>query len=272
MACDRTSPVREFQRVALAAARSAGALIRDRFGGTQDVSFKGEVDLVTAVDRAAESLIVEAIRAEFPDHGIVAEESGARNERGRYRWYVDPLDGTTNFAHGYPHVAVSIALALDDVLQVGVVHDPLRGETFAAARGDGARLDDAPIRVSPTTDLGRALLATGFPYDRRRRAGFYLAFVEAALTRAQCVRRGGSAALDLCYVAAGRLDGFWEWKLQPWDTAAGRLIVEEAGGRVSDFAGAPHDLAGTETAGSNGALHEALLAMLAEAGRGRRDS
>ena len=258
--------------MALAAARSAGALIRDRFGGTQDVSFKGEVDLVTAVDRAAEGVIVDAIRGAFPDHGIVAEESGARNERGRYRWYVDPLDGTTNFAHGYPHVAVSIALALDGVLQVGVVHDPLRGETFTAIRGEGARLDEAPIRVSPTAELGRALLATGFPYDRRRRAGFYLAFVEAALTRAQCVRRAGSAALDLCYVAAGRLDGFWEWKLQPWDTAAGRLIVEEAGGRVTDFAGAPHELTGSQTAASNGTLHEALTAMLAEAGRGRGDA
>jgi myo-inositol-1(or 4)-monophosphatase len=260
--------VRDFERVACAAAVRAGALVRARFGGRQEVGFKGEVDLVTAVDREAERLIVDAIRAAFPDHGIQAEESPPQTGASAYRWVIDPLDGTTNFAHGFPHVAVSVALVHDDASAVGVVHDPLREETFVAVRGAGARLNGAAVRVSPTTDIGQALLATGFGADRRRRPGFYLAFLHEALTRAQCVRRAGSAALDLCYVACGRLDGFWEWNLQPWDTAAGRLVVEEAGGLVSDADGSPHRLAGKAIVASNGGVHEALLALLA-AGRTR---
>ncbi len=252
-----------FEEVARAAATRAGALLRARYGGRQEVSFKSAVDLVTAVDRESERLIVDDLTAAFPDHGVVAEESAARPGAGAYRWYVDPLDGTTNFAHAYPQFAVSIALEHAGTLVLGVVHDPLRDETFVAVRGEGARLNDRPISVSEVSALDGALLATGFPYDRREQAGFYLHFVEAALRRAQDVRRGGSAALDLCYVACGRLDGFWEWKLHPWDTAAGRLVVEEGGGRVTDFAGGPHRLAGLETAATNGLLHDELLALLA---------
>jgi myo-inositol-1(or 4)-monophosphatase len=254
-----------FERVAHAAAIRAGALLRARVGERQEIDTKStDVDLVTRSDRDAERLIVDAIQAAFPDHGIIAEESGAHPTRDGHRWYVDPLDGTTNFAHGYPHFAVSIALARDDEVILGVVHDPLRGETFSARRGAGARLNGAPVVVSPTTELGRALLATGFPYDRGRRAAEYVAFVAEALRRAQDVRRGGSAALDLCWVACGRVDGFWEWKLKPWDVAAGRLIVEEAGGRVTEFAGGPHRLSADETAASNGRVHDALLAMIAD--------
>jgi myo-inositol-1(or 4)-monophosphatase len=252
-----------FERVAHAAVARAGALIRARYRERQEVSFKGEIDLVTATDREAERLVVEAIAAAFPDHGIVAEESAPRPGRDGHRWYIDPLDGTTNFAHGYPHFCVSLALARDDELLLGLVYDPVREETFSALRGGGARLNGAPIEVSDGRAFGRALLGTGFPYDRRAHADFYLAFLAEAMRRSQGVRRSGSAALDLCYVACGRLDAFWEWKLQPWDTAAGRLIVEEAGGRVSDFAGRTHRLTGEETAASNGHLHGALLEMLA---------
>ncbi|TMA35768.1 MAG: inositol monophosphatase [Deltaproteobacteria bacterium] len=250
------------------AARRAGALIRARYGERQQVSFKSEVDLVTPVDREAERLILDTLLGAFPDHGVVAEESTARPARDGHQWYVDPLDGTTNFAHGYPHFAVSIALARQDEFVLGLVYDPLREETFTAVRGAGARLNGAPIGVSETAVLERALVATGFPHDRRQCGRFYLGFWEAVMTRARDVRRGGSAALDLCYVACGRLDAFWEWKLHPWDTAAGRLIVEEAGGRVTDFSARPHRLAGDETAASNGHLHDDLLRALASADTG----
>jgi myo-inositol-1(or 4)-monophosphatase len=254
-----------FERVAYAAAARAGALVRARYRERQEVVLKGEVDLVTATDREAERLIVEAITAAFPEHGIVAEESAPRPGRDGHRWYVDPLDGTTNFAHGYPHFCVSIALARDDDLLLGLVYDPIREETFSALRGGGARLNGAPIGVSDTRALEHALLGTGFPYDRRQHADFYLSFLAEGMRRAQGVRRGGSAALDLCYVACGRLDGFWEWKLHPWDLAAGRLIIEEAGGRVTDATGGPHQLSGEETVASNGRIHGELLSMIARA-------
>ncbi len=259
--------MREFERAAYTAALRAGALLRAGWHERHAVDHKGgsDVDLVTAIDRAAESEIVGVLAARFPDHGIVAEESAARAARAPYRWYVDPIDGTTNFAHGYPHFAVSIALAEGDRVVLGIVHDPVRNETFSAVRGQGARCNGAPIRVSPCRALGEALLATGFPADRRQRAGVYTVFLRAALERARCVRRGGSAALDLSYVAAGRLDGFWEWKLQPWDTAAGALIVQEAGGIVTDAAAGAHVLTGDEIVASNGAIHGELVALLASA-------
>jgi myo-inositol-1(or 4)-monophosphatase len=256
-----------FERVAHAAAARAGALIRARYRDRQEVSFKSEVDLVTAVDHEAERILVEAIGSAFPEHGIVTEESAGRPARDRHCWYIDPLDGTTNFAHGYPHFAVSVALARDEESIFGLVYDPMREESFTARQGEGARLNGAPIGISEVDRLEHALLATGFPYDRRHHPDFYLAFVREAMQRAQGIRRAGAAALDLCYVACGRLDGFWEWKLHPWDTAAGRLIVSEAGGRVTDFAGAPHQLAGQETAASNGRLHTELLAMIADVRR-----
>jgi len=256
--------VQEFERVASAAAARAGALLRERCGRRQEVSYKSDIDLVTAVDREAEGLIVSTLREAFPDHGIVAEESPARAGRADYRWYIDPLDGTTNFAHGFPQFAVSIALEHGEEVVLGVVHDPLRAETFVATRGGGARLNGAPIGVSDVASLGRSLLASGFPYDVRERVDFYDAFWREALRRAQGVRRVGSAALDLCYVACGRFDAFWEWKLHAWDVAAGCLIVQEAGGRVSDLTGAPHRLNGGQTAASNGRVHGELLGMIAE--------
>ncbi|HZP43024.1 MAG TPA: inositol monophosphatase family protein [Candidatus Binatia bacterium] len=251
-----------FERVAHAAAARAGALVRARYREQHALELKSAVDLVTAVDREAERLIVDAIAAAFPTHGIVAEESPPRPGSDPHRWYVDPIDGTTNFAHGYPHFAVSIGLAREEEMLFGLVYDPMREELFTAVRGGGARLNGAPIGVSAVGRLDDALLGTGFPYDRRERGEFYVAFFLEGLRRAQGVRRTGSAALDLCWLAAGRLDAFWEWKLHPWDVAAARLVVEEAGGRVSDFAGGPHRLSAEETAASNGRLHDALLAML----------
>ena len=250
-------------RVAHAAAARAGALLRSRYRDRHEVSFKSAVDLVTATDRDAERVIVDCIRAAFPEHGIVAEESPPIAGRDdAHRWYIDPLDGTTNFAHGYPQFAVSIALAEGDDVVFGLVHDPMRDETFTAERGRGARLNGAPITVSETTALEHALLGTGFPYDRREHAAFYLAFFAEAMRSSQGIRRAGSAALDLSYVACGRLDAFWEWKLHPWDVAAGRLIVEEAGGRVSDFSAGPHRLSAEETAASNARVHSQLIDML----------
>ena len=232
------------------------------------MAFKSPTDLVTVTDREAELVIMEALRAAFPDHGIVSEESPPVPARSAYRWYVDPLDGTTNFAHGYPHCAVCIALEHEGDIVLGLVHDPLRRETFSAQRGAGAQLNGRAIGVSGVTELGNALAATGFPSDRRERAGDYASYLQVALERTRCVRRSGSAALDLCYVACGRLDVYWEWQLAPWDTAAGRLVVEEGGGRVTRFDGESHQLTGNETAVSNGHLHPALLEMLAAGGAG----
>jgi myo-inositol-1(or 4)-monophosphatase len=255
-----------FERLAIEAATRAGALLRARCGRRQHVSFKSEIDLVTAVDREAEALIVGMIGEACPGHGIVAEESAARPARGAYQWYVDPLDGTTNFAHGYPQFAVSIALKRGAEVVLGVVYDPLREEIFTAIRGAGARMNGHAIAVSDVSTLARSLVGSGFPYDHRERVDFYLAFWREALLRAQGVRRAGSAALDLCHVACGRFDAFWEWNLHAWDVAAGCLIVEEAGGRISDFRGGPHELTGGQTAASNGQVHDELLAMLREAG------
>lgn len=260
----RQGAVEAFERVALAAAARAGELLRGQYGRRQQISFKSAIDLVTTADREAEGMIVETIRQAFPEHGIVAEESPATSGSGAYRWYVDPLDGTTNFAHGFPQFAVSIALERSAEVVLGVVHDPLREETFVATRGAGARLNGTPIRVSDVGTLGRSLVGSGFPYDVRERVDFYEAFWREALRRTQGVRRVGSAALDLCYVACGRLDAFWEWNLRAWDVAAGCLIVEEAGGRVSDFAGAPHRLTEGRTAASNGYVHDELLRMIAD--------
>lgn len=249
--------------VATATATAVGELLRAHWNdSTTHIRYKGPVDLVTNTDLAAEELAVRLIRTAFPDHTIIAEESAQLAPPAIDCWYVDPLDGTTNFAHRYPHIAVSIALARQGEVVLGVVHDPLRNEQFAAVRGRGASLNGQPIRVSNTPTLDRALLATGFPYDRRERASFYVRYLERFLTSSQCVRRGGCAALDLCYVGCGRLDGFWEWNLKPWDTAAGSLIVAEAGGCVSDFRGGPFSQHGAQVLASNAHIHDEMLGEL----------
>ncbi len=220
------------------AAKAAGELIRAQWKQPRTIDYKGAIDLVTAVDRDAERVIVEILQSEFPGHSILAEEeTRIARASDEYRWIIDPLDGTTNFAHGYPQVSVSIALEFHERIILGLVYDPLRRECFRAIKNHGATLDGVPIRISAVRELDKALLATGFPYDRRDNAHYYLTFFEAFLTRCQGIRRAGSAALDLCYVAAGRTDGYWELKLKPWDVAAGALIVVEAGGAVSNFSG-----------------------------------
>ncbi len=256
-----------FERVARAAVDEASALLRSTWREAKTIRHKGAVDIVTETDHAVEALVIAHLRRAFPDHTIVAEESSAGTTlspppRDAHVWYLDPLDGTTNFAHAYPHFAVSLALGVGGEVVFGIVHDPIRGETFVAERGRGARLNDEPIGVSAIDTLDGALLATGFPYDRREHLDFYLGFAADFIARAQGVRRTGSAALDLCYVACGRLDGFWEWKLHPWDTAAGALVVREARGAVSDFRGGPFDLFGEQTLASNGALHAEMARIL----------
>ena len=258
--------------LAIAAAREAGAVLRERLLQPRDVQFKGTVDLVTDADRASEALVAVRIRETFPDHRLIGEE-GARGAEGSdepveaaeempFGWLVDPLDGTTNFAHGYPHFAVSIALEREGQVVLGVVHDPMRDELFVAERGGGATLNGAPLRVTSEDQLIRSLLATGFPYDLTRRAESETLW-DAFNGQVQGVRRDGSAALNLAYVAAGRLDGFWERPLQPWDLAAGSLLVEEAGGRVSGYTGESFSPYARQIVAGNGALHPTLLAVIA---------
>jgi myo-inositol-1(or 4)-monophosphatase len=257
-----------------AIAREAGALLVEYFHQHLKIEYKGDADLVTAADRAAEVLIRERIRQHWPGHDVLGEEQGLNDQGSEYRWYVDPLDGTTNFAHGYPVFCVSIALEHRGLEHRGariaaVVYDPTRDELFSAEQGMGARLNGEAIHVSKTPVLKESLLATGFPsHKRHKNPNIY--FYHQITLHSHGVRRAGSAALDLCNVAAGRFDGFWEFNLNPWDTAAGVLIVEEAGGRVTRFDGSAFELDSRETLASNGLIHDALLREFADifAGRG----
>jgi myo-inositol-1(or 4)-monophosphatase len=244
-------------------AREAGALLRGLAAADHVPQAKGsDIDLVTEADRKSEALLLSRIAAEFPDHGVLAEEGSSRPRRSPFRWVLDPLDGTTNYAHRFPHYAVSIALEENGVAVVGVVYDVCLGELFSAERGAGAFLNGQRLAVSKTPDLAHALLATGFPYDRKESAANNLDHFAHIELCAQGVRRAGSAALDLCYVAAGRFDGFWEMKLGRWDVAAGALCVSEAAGRLSDFAGAPWNGEGREVVATNGLLHDELVEAL----------
>jgi len=251
-------------------AREAGALLMSYFDQHIKIEYKGDVDLVTAADRASEKLIVERLQDKWPQHGIVGEE-GTRSDTGaEYRWFVDPLDGTTNFAHGYPVFCISIALTRqDDQLEVGVLYDPTRDELFSAERGAGATLNGKPMHVSKITRLAESILGTGFPSHKRHKNP-NIHFYQQLTLRSHGVRRAGSAALDLANVAAGRYDGFWEFNLNPWDTAAGVLIVQEAGGTVTRFDGTPFRLDSREVLASNSLIHEVLLENFREifAGRG----
>jgi myo-inositol-1(or 4)-monophosphatase len=251
-------------------AREAGALLMTYFDRHIKIEYKGDVDLVTAADRASEKLIVERLQARWPQHGIVGEEGTRSDVEAEYRWFVDPLDGTTNFAHSYPVFCVSIALARkDDQLEVGVLYDPTRDELFSAERGSGATLNGKPIHVSKTERLAESILGTGFP-SHKRHQNPNIHFYQQITLRSHGVRRAGSAALDLANVAAGRYDGFWEFNLNPWDTAAGVLIVQEAGGTVTRFDGTLFRLDSREVLATNGLIHEEVVANFREifAGRG----
>jgi myo-inositol-1(or 4)-monophosphatase len=249
-------------------AREAGALLVRYFERRVAVEYKGEFDVVTEADRASERLIVERLRARFPSHSIVAEEGGGVNGGSEFIWYVDPLDGTTNFAHGFPMFAVTLGLEQAGEMVAGVVYDPVHEEFFAAEKRAGAWLNNRRIHVSKVSRLAESLLATGFP-SHNRHADVNVYFYHQTAMLAHGVRRAGSAALDLCYVACGRLDGFWEFRLNPWDMAAGLLLIEEAGGQSSDMRGAPHRLRGPETAASNGLIHQEMIALFADVFAGR---
>jgi len=248
-----------------AVAREAGDVLRSNFRGNRQLDFKSRTELVTDMDIASEQLLVERISAQFPDHHIITEEGGGREQSSRWVWIIDPLDGTNNYAHGYPFFAVSIGLLEDDALHSGVVYDPIHDECFAATRGQRALLNDQPISVSTIADLQQAQLSTGFPYERWSSAPNNLRETQALVMRCQDLRRLGSAALDLCYVAAGRSEGHWELSLKPWDSAAGALIVEAAGGRVTRRDGAAYSPWQLDVVATNGLIHAAVLDVLAEA-------
>jgi len=255
-----------FVDAAIEIAREAGQILLAHRG--IQFELKGDYDLVTAADRASEQLIIERLRAQFPQHGIVAEEGSRAELEAEMRWYVDPLDGTTNFAHGYPAWNVTLALANRGEVIAGVVYDPLNRELFAAERGAGARLNGAPMRVSKARVLNDALVATGFP-SRKRHQNVNIHFYYQLAMVTHGVRRGGSAALDLAYTACGRLEAFWEFGLNPWDMAAGTLLVEEAGGKASGMRGEPLDVLGKYVLADNGLVHEQTLEVFAEIFAGR---
>ena len=266
MTGDLDSLLNDVLNEAVDAARAAGGLLREGFEKPKSIRHKGEINLVTEYDLAAEKIIVDQIASRFPDHGIVAEESGRKEASSPCRWYIDPLDGTTNFAHSFPVFAVSIGFEITGPqgpeMHVGVVFDPLRDELYTAVKDQGARLNGHALAVSLQTDLDRALVATGFPYDIRDNPDPVLSRFRTMALTAQGVRRAGAAALDLAWVAAGRLDGFWEERLWPWDTAAGLLLVREAGGIVTDFSGLAFLPEMKEILATNGHLHYNMMRIL----------
>ena len=249
---------------AIQIAREAGNLLVQRLGVAK-ITSKGDINLVTEADIAAEELIIERIRSHYPQHGILAEESGEAilvgGKRSEWKWIIDPLDGTTNYAHGYPCFCVSIALEHDGELMLGVVYDPMRAEMFAAERGQGATLNDRRIRVSSVDDLNCAMLCTGFPYNVRERPDFAREFAKFTMA-AQAVRRDGSAALDLAYVACGRFDGFWEDGLNAWDIAAGALLISEARGKITNYKDEPLDIYNEQVLATNGLIHDTMMRIL----------
>ena len=262
---------------ASAIAREAGALLRMYYQQGVTAEFKGDVDIVTEADRASEKLIGERLRATFPAHGIFGEEGTRQQLEAEYRWYVDPLDGTTNFAHGFPYFCVSMGLEhrpagtpseADGTMVAAVIYEPLRDELFVAEAGKGAYLNGRRMRVSPATMLQEALLATGFP-SRKRHESPNVHFYHELTLRSHGVRRAGAAAVDLAYVAAGRLEGFWEFNLNPWDTAAGALLVQEAGGAISRFDGSAFRLDSREVLAHNGRIGEELRHLFVEMFAGR---
>jgi myo-inositol-1(or 4)-monophosphatase len=260
------APLRPLAVEAISMSREAGRILRRQFRTTVHAWAKGPSDIVTATDVEAQNLIVGRIRRKFPAHGILAEEGLDATAGTEWRWIVDPLDGTKNYAHGLPNFCVSIAAERDGRVELGVVLDPIYDELFVGVRECGAWCNGRPIRVSEARDLGQAFLGTGLPHRVRRFAGSVGRTFSRFATLSLGVRDRGAGALDLCYVACGRFDGYWEIDQSPWDIAAGGLIIEEAGGRMSNFCGGPFDIFGGETVASNGKIHDQILAVLAMPG------
>ncbi|MCW7753582.1 inositol monophosphatase [Desulfobotulus sp. H1] len=247
---------------AVMAARVGGERLMAHFGNLNGIRKKGRTDLVTDADTASEQAVIDHIRNRFPDHGIMAEESGMQGDNTSFLWIIDPLDGTTNFAHGLPFFAVSIGISLDGRLLAGCVFNPVMQECFTAMEGKGACKNGIPISVSQTTSIEDSLLATGFPYSLDQKFDALTSRFRRCIRPARGIRRLGAASLDLCYVANGHFDGFWEEDLKPWDTAAGSIIAREAGALVTDFSGNPHHIHAAEILASNGRIHEPLRSLL----------
>ncbi|MFQ5786744.1 MAG: inositol monophosphatase family protein [Thermodesulfobacteriota bacterium] len=252
----------EYIEVARKAAHQAGIILRENLGRVKEVEYKSKNSLVTEVDRTSEDLIIRAIKAEFPNHSIFAEESGGDSINSRYRWIIDPLDGTTNYTHTYPFFSVSIALEIEGEISMGLVYDPVKEETFSAEKGKGSKLNNNTIDVSISKKVEESNLCTGFIHSQDWMVEENIVHFGNFIRRARAVRRDGSAALDLCYVACGRYDGFWELGLNPWDTAAGFLILEEAGGRVTDFGENKYSINSEEIVATNGLIHDEVLKVL----------
>lgn len=251
-----------YLKTAVEAARRAGVMLKDNIDTGREISFKGAVDIVTNFDSQAQEMIHDKLSDHYPDHDFLAEEGLSMRSGSDFCWIFDPIDGTTNFAHGFPVFCVSIALEFRGAITVGVVYDPMREELFSAVQGGGAFLNEKRIEVSTINELDKSLLSTGFPYDIRDSRENNLDNFENFVKRAQAIRRCGSAAIDLCYVACSRFDGFWELKLNPWDVAAAALILEEAGGKMSDFKGNGFDIYGKQTMGSNSLIHDQMIEVL----------
>lgn len=243
-------------------AREAGKILRDGYTKPREITKKGKIDLVTSVDLKSEKLVVSRIKSAYPSHSILGEENARIEKNSPFRWVIDPLDGTINFAHGYPAFCVSIGLQYNNASVVGVVYDPMRDELFSAILDSGARLNGKKIKIAQTADLVDALCATGFPYDTHESKNDNLGNFNRVMKAAQDIRRNGSAAIDLCYLACGRYDAYWEIKLSPWDTAAGFLIASEAGAVVTDFSGKPYTVESKEIAAANPTLHKQILPLL----------
>ena len=252
----------EYLEFAVQLARAAGDILNFYSTREKNVEHKGRANLVTVADRESEALIIQEIRARDPDHTILSEESGLLEESGEGRWIIDPLDGTTNYAHNYPLYCVSIGFEKSNQIVCGAVYDPVRDEMFTGARGEGAFVNGEAMTVSGIAQLADGLLLTGFPYGVRGKIDYALGLFKSFLITSQAIRRGGSAALDLCHLAAGRCDGFWELDLNPWDTAAGLVIAEEAGARVTGFLGQKYSVYYKEILASNELLHEEMVAVV----------
>jgi myo-inositol-1(or 4)-monophosphatase len=257
-----------YLRLAMAAAREAGRIQMIHFGHSHSVEYKEEFNPVTEIDRLCEGAIVKMISDAFPDHDILAEESPFAGKGSSWKWIIDPIDGTTNYLHGFPCFSVSIGLEVEGEIKLGVVYVPPLDELFHTEKGKGTFLNGERVVVSRIDRLDRSLICTGFPYDVRENADFYLRYFGHFITRSFAIRRPGSAAIDLSYLAAGRFDGFWEFKLHPWDVAAASLMITEAGGKVTDFRGGPYTIYSKEVLASNGLIHEEMVQAIREIEQG----